>query len=127
MQSVLVTGETGKLGRAVVDRLDNLGGQVKVLTRRVPGPGAAMAAQHVAGDLRTAEGLDDAVSGASVIVHCATAYGNGDVAAVRHLILRLDRRRRCHSGCVLPSEGGGGADGAGLWTAVDDPARYTVP
>lgn len=86
MQSVLVTGGTGRLGRAVVDRLDNLGCEVKVLTRRVPGPGAAMAAHHVVGDLRTAEGLDDAVSGASVIVHCATTYGKGDVAAVRHLI-----------------------------------------
>ncbi|MDT5299144.1 MAG: hypothetical protein QOG79_2386 [Mycobacterium sp.] len=86
MQSVLVTGGTGRLGRAVVDRLDNLGCEVKVLTRRGPGPGAAMAAQPVVGDLRTAEGLDDAVSGASVIVHCATTYGKGDVAAVRHLI-----------------------------------------
>lgn len=94
MQSVLVTGGTGRLGRAVVDRLDNLGCEVKVLTRRVPGPGAAMAAQPVVGDLRTAEGLDDAVSGASVIVHCATTYGKGDVAAVRHLIETAGRAGR---------------------------------
>jgi hypothetical protein len=39
-----------------------------------------MAAQSVVGDLRTAEGLDDAVRGAGVIVHCATAYGKGDIA-----------------------------------------------
>lgn len=65
MQSVLVTGGTGRLGRAVVDRLDDLGCEVKVLTRRVPGTGAAMVAQPMVGDLRTAEGLDDAVSGAS--------------------------------------------------------------
>jgi uncharacterized protein YbjT (DUF2867 family) len=91
MQSVLVTGGTGRLGRAVVDRLDNSGCEVSVLTRRVPATEAAMAAQYVVGDLRTAEGLADAVSGASVIVHCATTYGKGDIAAVRHLIEAVGR------------------------------------
>jgi uncharacterized protein YbjT (DUF2867 family) len=69
--TVLVTGGTGTLGGALVARLD----QPRVLSRRA-GPG------RVVGDLRTGEGLDDAVRDVSSIVHCATApRGDADTTA----------------------------------------------
>ncbi|MHC1561242.1 SDR family oxidoreductase [Actinomycetospora sp. C-140] len=72
--TVLVTGGTGTLGRALVPLLDG----PRVLSRR-SGP------RRVVGDLRTGAGLDDAVAGASVIVHCATAP-RGDAAATGRLV-----------------------------------------
>jgi uncharacterized protein YbjT (DUF2867 family) len=71
--TVLVTGGTGRLGGALVARLD----QPRVLSRR-PGPG------RVVGDLTTGEGLDDALADVSVIVHCATAP-KGDAATTERL------------------------------------------
>lgn len=67
MDTVLVTGGTGTLGREVVARLRDRGASVRVLTRdpeRTDG--------HVTGDLATGEGLDVAVSGADTVIHCAT-------------------------------------------------------
>jgi uncharacterized protein YbjT (DUF2867 family) len=84
--SILVTGGTGTLGRAVVQRLTaEPGTQVRVLSRRSApsGPGPA---DWATGDLRDGRGVDAAVSGAGVIVHCATTLGKGDVDVARHLI-----------------------------------------
>jgi uncharacterized protein YbjT (DUF2867 family) len=80
---VLVTGGTGRLGRALVPRLLDAGEDVRVLTRRereLVGHG------WVVGDLRTVRGLVAAVAGVDVIVHLATTNGRGDVAATRNLI-----------------------------------------
>lgn len=64
---VLVTGGTGTVGRVVVERLRDMGVQVRVLSRgrRRIGPG-----QHVVGDVRTGDGLAEAVAGVETIVHC---------------------------------------------------------
>ncbi len=67
----LVTGGTGTLGRVVVDRLHAVGEDVRVLSRRA-GP------DRVVGDLRTAEGIDEAVRDATTIVHCATGPRHDD-------------------------------------------------
>ncbi|MDF2976527.1 MAG: NAD-dependent epimerase/dehydratase [Actinomycetospora sp.] len=82
--SVLVTGGTGTLGRALVTRLD----QPRVLSRRA-GPG------RVVGDLRTGEGLDDAVRDVSVIVHCATAP-RGDAVTTARLVAAARRAGAPH-------------------------------
>lgn len=74
----LVTGGTGTLGRALVARLGTTGGDVRILSRR-PGPG------HVVGDLRTGEGIDQAVAGADVVLHAATG-ARGDADLTRTLI-----------------------------------------
>ncbi|MFE6226301.1 SDR family oxidoreductase [Streptomyces sp. NPDC057854] len=81
-----MTGGTGRLGRAVVRRLGDGGREVRVLSRRERPSGPAAAYRHVVGDLRTGRGLDDAVRGVGAVVHCATTYGRGDVAATRNLI-----------------------------------------
>jgi uncharacterized protein YbjT (DUF2867 family) len=81
---ILVTGGTGTLGRLVVQRLTN-GAQLRVLSRQAE-PAGQDPAGWAAGDLKTGRGIEAAVSGADVIVHCATTLGKGDVAAAGHLI-----------------------------------------
>ncbi|MBB4683463.1 SDR family oxidoreductase [Amycolatopsis jiangsuensis] len=70
-QRILVTGGTGQLGRVLVDQLVAAGQRVRVLSRRGRTGGGA---EWTTGDLRTGRGLDVAVAGADVIVHCATDF-----------------------------------------------------
>jgi uncharacterized protein YbjT (DUF2867 family) len=90
---ILVTGGTGTLGKMVVQRLTEQGRPVRVLSRRPasaePGP-----VGWATGDLRAGRGVDAAVSGAEVIVHCAT--GRGDVGAARNLIEAAQRAGTPH-------------------------------
>ena len=66
---VLVTGGTGTLGRLVAPRLRGAGCEVRVLSRGRRE--AAEGVELVTGDLATGEGIEAAVEGAEVIVHCA--------------------------------------------------------
>ncbi|CCK31520.1 hypothetical protein BN159_7141 [Streptomyces davaonensis JCM 4913] len=69
MTTILVTGGTGTLGRLVAERLRADGHEVRVLSRH---------AQPYAVDLRAGgAGLDAAVSGVEVIVHCASSPRGG--------------------------------------------------
>jgi uncharacterized protein YbjT (DUF2867 family) len=85
---IVVTGGTGTLGRLVVRLLAADGRQVRVLSRRPRpadlGPPGQALADWATGDLRTGRGIGAAVTGADVIVHCAT--GRGDAAAAANLI-----------------------------------------
>ena len=77
--AILVTGGTGTLGRLVVARLRDAGHKVRVLSRH--GGEAGDGIEHVTGDLATGEGIEAAVEGAEVIVHCAgSSKGDGDKA-----------------------------------------------
>jgi uncharacterized protein YbjT (DUF2867 family) len=67
--SILVTGGTCTLGRPVAQRLRGAGASVTVLSRHPRE--TAEGIRYVAGDLSTGEGVDAAVPGAEVIVHCA--------------------------------------------------------
>ena len=85
---ILVTGGTGTLGRLVVPRLRDAGRDVRVLSRHSgeSGPGVEL----VTGDLGTGEGIDAAVQGTEVVVHCAgTTKGDEDKA--RHLVRAASR------------------------------------
>jgi uncharacterized protein YbjT (DUF2867 family) len=76
---VLVTGGTGTLGRLVVRRLEDAGRTARVLSRRSREGGDGV--DFVTGDLATGEGIEAAVEGTGVIVHCAgTAKGDDDKA-----------------------------------------------
>ncbi|WP_306338245.1 SDR family oxidoreductase [Streptomyces sp. KL118A] len=77
MSTILVTGGTGTLGRLVTERLRADGHEVRVLSRHT---------RPYAVDLREGTGLDAAVTGADVIVHCATTLRGGDERAARNLI-----------------------------------------
>ena len=92
---ILVTGGTGTLGRLVVPRLRDDGHTVRVLSRG--GREAGNGIEVVTGDLATGEGIDAAVEGAEVVVHCAGTTKGDEIktgnlvraasrAGVRHLV-----------------------------------------
>ncbi|WP_377269073.1 SDR family oxidoreductase [Peterkaempfera sp. SMS 1(5)a] len=86
--TVLVTGGTGTLGRIVVRRSAAEGGEVRLLSRS-PAPSAVPeGVRWCTGDLASGEGLDAAMQGVSVVVHCATdsRHPASDVAAAKQLI-----------------------------------------
>lgn len=88
MATILVTGGTGALGRDVVRLLLAAGSDVRVLSRRPRRDGDPAEVSWATGDLRTGEGLSEAVRDAAVIVHCASdpRRPRGDLAAARNLI-----------------------------------------
>ena len=80
---ILVTGGTGTLGRLVVRRLQDAGREVRVLSRH--GREAAEGIEYVTGDLTTGQGIEAAVDGAEIIVHCAGS-SKGDDDKARNLV-----------------------------------------
>ena len=80
---ILVTGGTGTLGRLVVARLRDAGYDVRVLSRSSHEGGKGI--EFVTGDLATGEGIDAAVQGTEIIVHCAGS-AKGDEDKARHLV-----------------------------------------
>jgi uncharacterized protein YbjT (DUF2867 family) len=85
---ILVTGGTGTLGRLVVRRLQDAGCDVRVLSRRGRDGGGGV--EPVTGDLATGEGIDAAVDGTEIIVHCAGSH-KGDEDKARHLVRAASR------------------------------------
>ncbi|KRE31220.1 SDR family oxidoreductase [Agromyces sp. Soil535] len=88
MNPTLVTGGTGRLGVPSVARLRAAGHDVRVLSRR-EGTG------RVVGDLRSGEGIREAVAGNDTVVHLATrnGVGAGEAGLMRTLIdASLDAR-----------------------------------
>ncbi len=74
---ILVTGGTGTLGSRVVQRLHGVGRAVRVLSRHERERQDGI--EFVTGDLTKDEGIDAAVDGAEIIVHCAgSAKGDED-------------------------------------------------
>ena len=91
--TILVTGGTGTLGRHVVPRLRAAGCEVRVLSRSPHE--AADGVEYVTGDLLKDEGIEAAVAGAGVIVHCAGGRKDDDVAT-RNLVRAAARAGRPH-------------------------------
>ena len=90
---ILVTGGTGTLGRLVVPRLRDAGHTVRVLSRG--GREAPGGIELVTGDLGTGAGIDAAVEGAEVIVHCAGTT-KGDEDKTRNLVRAAARAGTRH-------------------------------
>ncbi|WP_351224309.1 NAD(P)H-binding protein [Streptomyces sp. NPDC002133] len=82
MTTMLVTGGTGTLGRHVVARLGERGHDVRVLSRH-------SAAYPL--DLRDGSGLDAALAGVDVVVHCASTQTGGDEKAAGNLVAAAQR------------------------------------
>jgi uncharacterized protein YbjT (DUF2867 family) len=81
--SILVTGGTGTLGRPVAQRLRDAGATVTVLSRQPRETTDGIG--YAPGDLSTGEGIEAAVRGAEVIVHCAGS-SKGDEHKTRTLV-----------------------------------------
>src|ERR687889_1409254 len=90
---VLVTGGTGTLGRLIVRRLRDAGYNIRVLSRRHHE--AADGIEFVTGDLATGEGIEPAVDGAGIIVHCAGS-SKGDEDKARNLVRAASRAGAAH-------------------------------
>lgn len=83
-KKILLTGGTGNLGRAVRKACLDAGHQVRVLSRRER-PAELKPDEWATGNPRTGVGIDAAVEGRDVIIHCATD-GRSDVVAAESLI-----------------------------------------
>lgn len=81
MTSILVTGGTGRLGTPTVAWLRAAGHDVRALSRHEGGG-------RVVGDLRTGEGVAEAVAGVETVVHLATrnGLGSGEAPLMRTII-----------------------------------------
>src|SRR4051812_9855827 len=90
---ILVTGGTGTLGRLVVPRLRDAGCTVRVLSRRSREAGEGI--EFVTGDLSTGEGIEAAVEGAQIIVHCAGSP-KGDETKTLNLVRAASRAGARH-------------------------------
>ena len=95
MQPILVTGGAGVLGRLVVTQLSEAGYPVRGMSRRArPGddwPGAEWAQA----DLAMGEGIEAAVEGAEIIVHCAGS-SKGDEEKTLNLVRAASRAGARH-------------------------------
>ena len=85
---ILVTGGTGTLGRLVVRRLRDAGCDVRVLSRR--GHEAEEGIEFVTGDLAAGKGIEAAMEGTEIIVHCAGS-AKGDEDKARSLVRAASR------------------------------------
>jgi uncharacterized protein YbjT (DUF2867 family) len=90
---ILVTGGTGTLGRLVVRGLHDAGQKVRVLSRRDHEAGDGVG--YVTGDLATGEGVEAAVDGAEIVVHCAGS-NKGDADKARNLVRAAARAGTRH-------------------------------
>jgi uncharacterized protein YbjT (DUF2867 family) len=109
---VLVTGGTGTLGRRAVPRLRDAGYDVRVLSRR--SREGEQGIEFVRGDLATGEGIEAAVEGAEIVLHCAGGP-RGDEDKARHLVRAASRagvRHLVHISVV-------GADRVPLASGID--------
>jgi uncharacterized protein YbjT (DUF2867 family) len=102
MATVLVTGATGSLGRAVVRRLLAGGHTARALSRR---PQAALPAGAglVVGDLTTSADLAQGVADVDAIIHCATDPKRAQEADVEGTRQLLQAARSAAPHLVYPS------------------------
>jgi uncharacterized protein YbjT (DUF2867 family) len=90
---ILVTGGTGTLGRHIVPRLRDAGHDIRVLSRQRLA--SVDGIEYVTGDLVKGDGIEPAVDGAGIIVHCAGS-SKGDDDATRNLVRAASRAGTPH-------------------------------
>ncbi|MFD1150634.1 SDR family oxidoreductase [Saccharothrix hoggarensis] len=93
-ERVLVTGGTGLLGREVVERLVRDGRDVRVVSRGH----RTWVGRHewVIADLRSGDGVAEAMSGVTTVVHCATAFGRQVEPVLARTMAEAARRACAH-------------------------------
>jgi uncharacterized protein YbjT (DUF2867 family) len=85
VQPVLVTGATGRIGRAVVDELLGAGVPVRALTRRPATSGLPAAVEIVAGDLTVPDSLDSVLQDVRAVFLLWTAPPDTAPAVIERL------------------------------------------
>lgn len=86
MTNVLVTGGTGNLGGSVVAHLVTAGATVRLASRRVRPVDADAEVDWIQVDYASRAGLDRALSGADVVLHCAGGSGRGEAGTMAALL-----------------------------------------
>ena len=88
----LVTGASGSLGRAVVNRLLADGKKVRGFVRRIP-DSPVQGVEYVVGDLADSLAVDKAVEGVETVIHAGAAmkggwpeHQSGTVDGTRHIV-----------------------------------------
>jgi uncharacterized protein YbjT (DUF2867 family) len=94
-RNVLITGATGTLGRKLVGAATAAGHHVRAMSRHSH---VGYTGVHWAqGDLLANAGVDAAVEGVDVIVHCATQFtGDKDVKSMENLLAAARRAGGAH-------------------------------
>jgi len=93
MPALFVTGATGFVGRALLDRIAGRGDIPAVaLVRRGDGPPPASGIRHVRGDLLGPDAWRSGLEGADTIVHLAAATGRLPAAEIRRVNVRATER-----------------------------------
>jgi nucleoside-diphosphate-sugar epimerase/phosphohistidine swiveling domain-containing protein len=85
---IAVTGAGGVLGRGLVARLLSEGHDVTGIARRRPESWPS-AARFVAADIRDADAVRHAVTGATVVAHCVPARGPDDVQGAANVLAAM--------------------------------------
>ncbi len=84
--TVLVTGGTGNLGRHVVRGLIEAGQPVRVASRSVPPAEKILDHEWATVDYRSRAGLDAALVGVDVVIHCASGSPRGEAESIAALL-----------------------------------------
>ncbi len=90
MQHILVTGGAGVLGRLVVKQLSAAGYPVRGMSRQARPADDWPGTEWVQADLETGAGIEAAVEGTEIIVHCAGS-NKGDEEKTRNLVRAASR------------------------------------
>lgn len=94
MTTVLVTGGTGNLGRNVAAKLVAAGSDVRIASRgNRPADGDLPWATV---DYRSRAGLEDALAGVDVVIHCASGSAKGEAETITALLSSGKRAGLAH-------------------------------
>jgi uncharacterized protein YbjT (DUF2867 family) len=94
MDSILVTGGSGTLGRPTIARLRASGHPLRILSRSGASDsvgGHVERGDLVKADLVTGEGVTAALEGVGTVIHLATTGGKGDETAAQNLVAAAER------------------------------------
>jgi uncharacterized protein YbjT (DUF2867 family) len=85
---ILITGATGTLGQVVARQLRDAGQPVRLLSRRPRPADAEAELDWAVSDLASGAGLDAALDGATVVIHCASdpRTAGADLEAATRLV-----------------------------------------
>ena len=96
MTTVLVTGGSGNLGQHLVRQLLDGGYDVRIASRRPALVGWSADATWATVDYRTRAGLDAALTGVDVVIHCASGSAKGEAETMAALLSSGKRAGLAH-------------------------------
>ncbi|GAB3914984.1 SDR family oxidoreductase [Mucilaginibacter boryungensis] len=96
--NILITGGTGTLGREIIKQLSYPGQQITVITTQED-PGLPKEVNIVKGDLSHSQSIQDAVTNADIVIHCASNPLNAqivDIDGTWNLLASINKEKLKH-------------------------------